>query len=114
MIRRPPRSTLFPYTTLFRSLFGEVHLDLADLFLGEIALQVGIPDAVAGFGGVGDRSEGNPEGQGGGHHEPQHPFSLRRRAISAATASSSFGLPGTARHWFILHPIVDHAARSCS
>src|SRR2546426_4944808 len=95
-------------------LFGEVHLDLADLFLGEIALQVGIPDAVAGFGGVGDRSEGNPEGQGGGHHEPQHPFSLRRRAISAATASSSFGLPGTARHWFILTPIGDQASRSCS
>src|SRR3712207_7526866 len=23
MIRRPPRSTLFPYTTLFRSLFGD-------------------------------------------------------------------------------------------
>src|SRR3989442_4714218 len=23
MIRRPPRSTLFPYTTLFRSLLGE-------------------------------------------------------------------------------------------
>src|SRR2546426_7564875 len=23
MIRRPPRSTLFPYTTLFRSIFGE-------------------------------------------------------------------------------------------
>src|SRR2546422_1757126 len=23
MIRRPPRSTLFPYTTLFRSLFDE-------------------------------------------------------------------------------------------
>src|SRR4051794_41852851 len=28
MIRRPPRSTLFPYTTLFRSLenLGQVHL----------------------------------------------------------------------------------------
>src|SRR5256886_12582391 len=25
MIRRPPRSTLFPYTTLFRSLFGVWH-----------------------------------------------------------------------------------------
>src|SRR5258708_10468803 len=25
MIRRPPRSTLFPYTTLFRSLHGEIH-----------------------------------------------------------------------------------------
>src|SRR3712207_7180578 len=26
MIRRPPRSTLFPYTTLFRSRVGEGHL----------------------------------------------------------------------------------------
>src|SRR2546422_7059879 len=25
MIRRPPRSTLFPYTTLFRSLCRELH-----------------------------------------------------------------------------------------
>src|SRR5258708_10572212 len=25
MIRRPPRSTLFPYTTLFRSDWAEVH-----------------------------------------------------------------------------------------
>src|SRR3712207_8799049 len=25
MIRRPPRSTLFPYTTLFRSVVGAVH-----------------------------------------------------------------------------------------
>src|SRR2546429_2750121 len=25
MIRRPPRSTLFPYTTLFRSLAGAAH-----------------------------------------------------------------------------------------
>src|SRR3712207_6998708 len=29
MIRRPPRSTLFPYTTLFRSSGGEV-VDLTD------------------------------------------------------------------------------------
>src|SRR2546426_4772984 len=27
MIRRPPRSTLFPYTTLFRSL-GELHAEI--------------------------------------------------------------------------------------
>src|SRR5256885_3279670 len=26
MIRRPPRSTLFPYTTLFRSLGGDAHV----------------------------------------------------------------------------------------
>src|SRR3712207_8136189 len=28
MIRRPPRSTLFPYTTLFRSLLAAVRTDL--------------------------------------------------------------------------------------
>src|SRR3712207_8514671 len=30
MIRRPPRSTLFPYTTLFRSnrILGDIHLPL--------------------------------------------------------------------------------------
>src|SRR5205809_1745538 len=34
MIRRPPRSTLFPYTTLFRSLQPRVgHLDHADVGL---------------------------------------------------------------------------------
>src|SRR2546425_6292864 len=27
MIRRPPRSTLFPYTTLFRSLQGDVAVE---------------------------------------------------------------------------------------
>src|SRR5260370_38232729 len=32
MIRRPPRSTLFPYTTLFRSVFGRF---LAILLRGE-------------------------------------------------------------------------------
>src|SRR3712207_8637158 len=29
MIRRPPRSTLFPYTTLFRSLGGPVEVEPA-------------------------------------------------------------------------------------
>src|SRR5256885_3658048 len=35
MIRRPPRSTLFPYTTLFRSVLDEIELnkDLAPKFL---------------------------------------------------------------------------------
>src|SRR5438876_6749992 len=30
MIRRPPRSTLFPYTTLFRSLFDAGDADLEE------------------------------------------------------------------------------------
>src|SRR5947208_11402396 len=33
MIRRPPRSTLFPYTTLFRSR-GDVHVPLGEPRLG--------------------------------------------------------------------------------
>src|SRR2546426_8647614 len=36
MIRRPPRSTLFPYTTLFRSLPRATRSDTADLSLKAI------------------------------------------------------------------------------
>src|SRR5256885_11736688 len=32
MIRRPPRSTLFPYTTLFRSIASELALELSEYF----------------------------------------------------------------------------------
>src|SRR5258708_22235466 len=32
MIRRPPRSTLFPYTTLFRSAGLDISLPVHDLF----------------------------------------------------------------------------------
>src|SRR5256885_2727394 len=56
MIRRPPRSTLFPYTTLFRSRFGG--------FLGSLVRPVpgGSPRSGADSGGherTGDRPEGD-------------------------------------------------------
>src|SRR2546426_5010960 len=35
MIRRPPRSTLFPYTTLFRSLMRQGNYDQAESALQE-------------------------------------------------------------------------------
>src|SRR3712207_9441346 len=43
MIRRPPRSTLFPYTTLFRSRpgIGRDRLQGADLIGGEVLEVVG-------------------------------------------------------------------------
>src|SRR3712207_9534293 len=44
MIRRPPRSTLFPYTTLFRSVLVGVNLLREGLDLPEVTL-VGIIDA---------------------------------------------------------------------
>src|SRR5256886_16844610 len=39
MIRRPPRSTLFPYTTLFRSAFAELSTPL----IADAALRLKIP-----------------------------------------------------------------------
>src|SRR2546430_12350347 len=34
MIRRPPRSTLFPYTTLFRSVPGRLEQSVEQAFIG--------------------------------------------------------------------------------
>src|SRR3989454_11392000 len=45
MIRRPPRSTLFPYTTLFRSQLGNRIVRLQDL-----AFEVGDEHGVRGVG----------------------------------------------------------------
>src|SRR3712207_6926254 len=51
MIRRPPRSTLFPYTTLFRSLFlypmpDRVKRDLAHLGRGSTVCTISIDPVV--------------------------------------------------------------------
>src|SRR5260370_16173346 len=43
MIRRPPRSTLFPYTTLFRSLLEAV-LFLLQLLLGHLLARLRLDD----------------------------------------------------------------------
>src|SRR3712207_9271046 len=61
MIRRPPRSTLFPYTTLFRS---RVHLRLLD---GVHAMSAVTEDGLA------RKSQDDGGGHGaahGGHHPP--------------------------------------------
>src|SRR2546426_8605884 len=46
MIRRPPRSTLFPYTTLFRSLLGEIAIQVGE------TLQIALGMAGRDSGGV--------------------------------------------------------------
>src|SRR3989449_2067596 len=68
MIRRPPRSTLFPYTTLFRSglldelaVSAEILRDLVVARVAEVApglapLRVGRPAAVV----ADDDDDGNP------------------------------------------------------
>src|SRR2546430_8312568 len=46
MIRRPPRSTLFPYTTLFRSGQGTLNLTAAASFTNTTVERINIPDAM--------------------------------------------------------------------
>src|SRR5258708_15099261 len=43
MIRRPPRSTLFPYTTLFRSILHELNPLLTLLVILTMPLFAGMP-----------------------------------------------------------------------
>src|SRR2546422_3127126 len=57
MIRRPPRSTLFPYTTLFRSLDLQVHLQRRDAALGARDLEVHVAEVVLVAQDVGQHRE---------------------------------------------------------
>src|SRR2546422_4624666 len=58
MIRRPPRSTLFPYTTLFRSFRG---VDVIG-WQGEHAIRAGLFHAARNLGA--DRRDCAPRGKG--------------------------------------------------
>src|SRR5438105_8378218 len=54
MIRRPPRSTLFPYTTLFRSQFHQ-RADGTSVSFDADTVDVMRPLAALGFHGQGER-----------------------------------------------------------
>src|SRR5688572_31412244 len=61
MIRRPPRSTLFPYTTLFRSVHDvELHQLLEPLHR-EVRRSADQPGGVAHLARVGPRERGRSE-----------------------------------------------------
>src|SRR3712207_8940778 len=62
MIRRPPRSTLFPYTTLFRSGSGdplEQRGELGQLGLGQVGQRRPHPAPVAADGGQAGLDDGD-------------------------------------------------------
>src|SRR2546429_1379529 len=56
MIRRPPRSTLFPYTTLFRSLVALADFRQEELH-AEVGREPGEKGGLAGLPGTEQRSE---------------------------------------------------------
>src|SRR2546426_10671416 len=89
MIRRPPRSTLFPYTTLFRSLApplrhadgdvepaGRERAQLAPVGRG----RVGVGDDEDAHGSNGERGRRNAEQQGWGHG-PRFDFRVPRLGV---------------------------------
>src|SRR2546427_3503279 len=57
MIRRPPRSTLFPYTTLFRSLHGA--LEGGERFGIQAAVVVNLAQVEVHNGGLGLELDGD-------------------------------------------------------
>src|SRR5256885_8533354 len=90
MIRRPPRSTLFPYTTLFRSGQNSRHLDL-----GMIA---------AGVAGRLWEPHRNPLGRAGGAgldeaaHDVDEPDAIERRAADEVLHRDPESTPLDSRH----------------
>src|SRR2546430_13926851 len=93
MIRRPPRSTLFPYTTLFRSLFaqlgGGIYTKAADLgadLVGKV--EAGIPEDdprnAAGVADLGRDNGGDRAGRGAGLFESTAAEDIRGRSLGVA------------------------------
>src|SRR3712207_8324585 len=95
MIRRPPRSTLFPYTTLFRSVGDEVPGLGDDRRVGHppALQQEGGPDTVAGVGPA--RTEGvgrHPPGTEGEHQVARDRKSTRLNSSHANISYAVFCL----------------------
>src|SRR2546428_9904185 len=74
MIRRPPRSTLFPYTTLFRS-------DVAGrVFVVPGAEAAVVEEQAPAVRGEGDILVDDAAHAGGGGRSEEHAYELRSRA----------------------------------
>src|SRR5438445_3925268 len=90
MIRRPPRSTLFPYTTLFRSWVGQVvGVGRRPRQVHERARLGRLPDAVAGSHGLSCYSTDHAEDRKSTRLNSSHAnisyavFCLKKKKISA-------------------------------
>src|SRR2546430_14259386 len=112
MIRRPPRSTLFPYTTLFRSQDDEVGLRGEVVPPGEVAARIHRRHALGKAAGLEDlvvRPRIAERGVPGAGQEPE----LReQRADPAARVLAPAALPLVAcAHVVVPHPMAGPRAR---
>src|SRR5438128_7283936 len=96
MIRRPPRSTLFPYTTLFRSYGGRrVECRLLGVFGHELAKRFGslanvrVDDLAKHHFGWSRRGDHDDRGDHTGEREDAH--DAREQAAPATAASPLWG-----------------------
>src|SRR6266508_7040937 len=90
MIRRPPRSTLFPYTTLFRSVAGAV-AHCVDVRGGRAAMLVG-RDSLAAVELDADLLEPEPLDGGRAADRDEHQVALDRLALAEVDAQPVAGL----------------------
>src|SRR5256885_5316218 len=95
MIRRPPRSTLFPYTTLFRSLTdarsgGGEPRHVIDVELGELAADARRQSALL------DRKSTRLNSS---HLVISYAVFCLKKKIKIITANSMMGSPEYARRW---------------
>src|SRR3712207_7969002 len=82
MIRRPPRSTLFPYTTLFRSLgdlLGLQALALEHVLEVHVAADVELHRAVELHAAVLEQLGQHPVGDGRADRSEEHTSELQSR-----------------------------------
>src|SRR3712207_8779536 len=97
MIRRPPRSTLFPYTTLFRSDHGVGDLDIvlpreADVRL-EIDQGVGGTQVFDGGSSDGGYFPGTGSGRGVDDGEPEFVLTDRKSTrLNSSHANISYAV----------------------
>src|SRR5438552_10346269 len=101
MIRRPPRSTLFPYTTLFRSA------ERIERLLGEVAIRA------AGHGIVSKRRKLH-DGLIKRDREPSRGIVIAGKNIRDGRATLLTGIPGfDDRRGVLLRPIHRERAAVC-
>src|SRR5260221_10012617 len=97
MIRRPPRSTLFPYTTLFRSRQHQVHV-AHDVGRNGLVLLAGAQDQPVPTYVMGRSEEHTSELQS--HSDLVCRLLLEKKKMPTNTRQSS-------------HPIPDHLHQPC-